>query len=155
MRKNTSTRKDTNTRKNTNTHKDNSKAKIQDFLQEITIHFLQILNSTKLFHWRTSSYAVHKATDEFYTKLNENIDSFIEILLGKTNTRIHLMQKVLPLNVVKTTSEFTNILIKFKSYLVGLTENPTMNSMKNTDLFSIRDTILGDVNQLLYLLTFQ
>lgn len=132
-----------------------SKINIQVFLQEITISFLHILNSTKLFHWRTTSYAVHKATDEFYTKLNTNIDSFIEILLGKTNTRIHLTNKKLYLDQVKSKSEFQKILLKFKSYLVGLNDNPIMHSMKNTDLFNIRDTILGDVNQLLYLLTFE
>lgn len=141
-------------RKNITLRKKNN-SNIQGFLQEITMCFLQVLNSTKLFHWRTTSYAVHKATDEFYTKLNENIDSFIEILLGKTDTRIQLMKNTLFLEQVKSTSDFQKIMIKFKSYLVSLNENRIMQSMKNTDLFNIRDTILGDVNQLLYLLTFK
>ena len=43
----------------------------------------------------------------------------------------------------------------FKGYLVSLNNNKAMLSMSNTDLFSIRDTILGDLNQFLYLLTFK
>jgi hypothetical protein len=42
----------------------------------------------------------------------------------------------------------------FKSYLVNLDNNIFMNKMSNADLFTIRDEILADLNQLLYLLTF-
>ena len=139
--------------KNTTLRKKNNN--IQPFLQEVILCFLQVLNSTKLFHWHTNIYAVHKATDDFYTKLNTNIDNFIEILLGKTNTRANLTTPTLVLEQVKTTPKYINMLIKFKYYLVKLNDNSIMNTMKNTDLFNIRDTILGDVNQLLYLLTFE
>ena len=43
----------------------------------------------------------------------------------------------------------------FKYYLVGLTNNTTIRSMKNSDLLNIRDEILGNLNQFLYLLTFK
>ena len=43
----------------------------------------------------------------------------------------------------------------FKSYLVGLTNNKALSSMTNTDLLNIRDEIMGDMNQFLYLLTFK
>jgi DNA-binding ferritin-like protein len=61
------------------------------FQKEITVVFFQILLMVKLFHWKTMSYATHKATDDLYSKLNENMDSFIEILLGKSGSRIDLM----------------------------------------------------------------
>ena len=32
--------------------------------QRIVTMFLQMLNTVKLYHWKTSSYAQHKATDE-------------------------------------------------------------------------------------------
>ena len=51
-------------------------------LDLITI-FLNLLNNVKIYHWKTRSYAVHKATDELYEKLNEQIDQFVEVLLGK------------------------------------------------------------------------
>ena len=67
--------------------RDNS---LETFEKQITCLFLEMLMMVKLFHWKTTSYATHKATDELYEKLNENIDEFIEILLGKTNSRINL-----------------------------------------------------------------
>ena len=60
------------------------------FKQEVVKVFLQILNTVKLYHWKTKSFAIHKATDELYSKLGSNIDSFIEVLLGKEEERIYL-----------------------------------------------------------------
>ena len=64
---------------------------IKKFQKEITVIFFEMLLMVKLFHWKTHSYATHKATDELYSKLNDDIDKFIEILLGKTGFRIDLM----------------------------------------------------------------
>jgi len=129
---------------------------INQFHREITTVFLQVLIMIKLFHWKTTSYATHKATDEFYEKLNTNMDSFIEILLGKTMSRINLTrEKTLQLIDLTNPITFKNKLEEFKTYLINLDNNKSMMLMANTDLYSIRDTILGDVNQLLYLLTFK
>jgi len=51
---------------------------LSDFQKEISATFLEMLLMVKLFHWKTTSYATHKATDELYLKLNANIDSFIK-----------------------------------------------------------------------------
>lgn len=125
------------------------------FERSVTVTFLEMLLMIKLFHWKTHSYATHKATDDLYSKLNTNIDSFIEILLGKTNTRINLMNtKTIKLKDVNSLEQFKKEIVQFKHFLVALNHHPTMKSMSNTDLYNIRDTILGDMNQLLYLLTF-
>ena len=47
---------------------------ISNFEEQITVYFLEMLMMIKLFHWKTHSYATHKATDELYSKLNSNID---------------------------------------------------------------------------------
>ena len=126
------------------------------FEKEITVQFLQILLMIKLFHWKTHSYPTHKATDELYSSLNENMDKFVEVLLGKTNSRINLMnQKTIALMDLNSQEILIQKIKEFKSYLVGLNNNKFMNSMSNTDLFNIRDEILGDLNQFLYLLTFK
>jgi len=126
------------------------------FQKEITIVFLEILLMVKLFHWKTTSFATHKATDELYTKLNENIDSFIEILLGKSGSRTDLMKnKNIRLVDLSSQESLKKQIESFKGYLVGLNDNKAMKQMTNTDLFNIRDTILGDLNQFLYLLTFK
>jgi hypothetical protein len=129
---------------------------LHSFEKEITVVFLEMLLMVKLYHWKTTSYATHKATDELYTKLNANIDSFIEILLGKSGSRIDLMgQKNIRLVDLSSQESLKRQVESFKSYLVGLNNNKAMRIMTNTDLFSIRDTILGDMNQFLYLLTFK
>lgn len=129
---------------------------LASFQKEIAVVFLEMLLMVKLFHWKTSSYATHKATDELYTKLNDNIDSFIEILLGKSGSRIDLMSNK-NIRLVDLTSQeaLKKKIEEFKHYLVNLDENKAMRSMSNTDLYNIRDTILGDMNQFLYLLTFK
>jgi len=126
------------------------------FQKEITIVFLEMLMMVKLFHWKTTSYATHKATDDLYTKLNANIDSFIEILLGKSGSRIDLMSnKQIKLVDLSSQESLKREVEAFKGYLVSLNDNKAMQIMSNTDLFNIRDTILGDLNQFLYLLTFK
>ena len=110
----------------------------------------------KLYHWKTTSYATHKATDELYSKLNENTDKFIEILLGKSGNRTDLTnQKHIKLADLSSAESLKREVEKFKNYLVGLNDNKTMKIMSNTDLYNIRDEILGNMNQFLYLLTFK
>ena len=131
-------------------------ANLGAFQKEIAVVFLEMLMMVKLYHWKTTSYATHKATDELYTKLNANIDGFIEILLGKSGSRIDLMSnKTIKLVDLSSQESLKREVESFKGYLVGLNDNKAMQSMSNTDLFNIRDTILGDLNQFLYLLTFK
>jgi DNA-binding ferritin-like protein len=133
-----------------------SSSSLSAFQKEITVVFLEILMMVKLYHWKTTSYATHKATDELYTKLNENIDSFIEVLLGKTGSRIDLMShKQIKLIDLSSSESLKREIEGFKGYLVSLNENRAMQTMSNTDLFNIRDEILGNLNQFLYLLTFK
>jgi hypothetical protein len=136
----------------------NRSSSLAAFQKEITVVFLEMLMMVKLFHWKTTSYATHKATDDLYTKLNANIDSFIEILLGKSGSRIDLMNNAdrkFKLIDLSNQDTFIREVDAFKGYLVSLNDNKAMLSMNNSDLFNIRDTILGDLNQLLYLLTFK
>jgi DNA-binding ferritin-like protein len=126
------------------------------FDKQITVYFLEMLMMVKLFHWKTHSFATHKATDELYDSLNEHIDHFIEVLLGKTGTRINLTQKR-SISLVDLTSQASlkARIEQFKKYLVSLNTNRAVASMTDTDLMNIRDEILGDLNKFLYLLTFK
>jgi len=138
----------------------NKTSNSETFEREITIRFLEMLLMIKLYHWKTYSYATHKATDELYSKLNENMDRFIEVLLGKVGNRIDLLKtKNIRLidfgSSIKDTYKVKNEIIRFKEYLVKLNSNPFMIKMSNTDLYNIRDEILADLNQFLYLFTFK
>lgn len=126
------------------------------FEKDITVMFMEILMMVKLYHWKTHSYAQHKATDDFYGSLNEHMDRFIEILMGKTGMRIDLMKhKSIKLIDLTNMNQFKAKLEDFKTYLLDLEKNTFIKSMQNTDLLNIRDEILGDLNQLLYLLTLE
>jgi maltodextrin utilization protein YvdJ len=129
---------------------------LTNFQKEVTVIFLQMLLMIKLYHWKTYSYATHKATDDLYSKLNENTDKFIEILLGKSGNRTDLTnQKSIKLIDLTSPEALKREIEAFKGYLVSLNDNKTMKLMSNTDLYNIRDEILGNLNQFLYLLTFK
>lgn len=126
------------------------------FDKQITVYFLEMLMMVKLFHWKTHSFATHKATDELYDSLNGHIDKFVEVLLGKTGSRINLTQKrSISLVDLNSQSSLKARIEQFKKYLVGLNTNKAVASMNDTDLMNIRDEILGDLNKFLYLLTFK
>ena len=141
---------------NSTSRKNRNSGSMSAFQRQITVVFLEMLMMVKLFHWKTHSYATHKATDDLYDSLNDNIDKFIEVLLGKTGSRIDLMsKKTITLIDLNSQESLKSKIMSFKSFLVGLDNNKALNSMSNTDLFNIRDEILGNLNQFLYLLTFK
>ena len=141
-----------NTRKNIN----NKKKILLTFEKEITVYFFEMLLLIKLFHWKTYSYATHKATDDLYSKFNEHMDKFIEVLLGKTGMRIDLTNKrQINLYDLNNSEQLINKIDEFKSYLINLNNNKVMKIMANYDLLTIRDEILADMNQFLYLLSFK
>jgi DNA-binding ferritin-like protein len=124
--------------------------------QRIVTMFLQMLNTVKLYHWKTTSHSQHKATDELYTKLNENIDSFVEIMLGKTGGRVNLTgQKTLPLLDYTNVMDFTKEINKYKQFLIDMNKDAGLNITNNSDLLNVRDELLADLNQFTYLLTFK
>ena len=124
--------------------------------QDIVLMFLQMLNTVKLYHWKTSSYAQHKATDELYANLNLNIDKFVEIMLGKTGGRVNLTgQKSLPLLDYTNVSDFTREINRYKDFLINMNKDAGINITNNSDLLNVRDEILGNLNQFTYLLTFK
>jgi hypothetical protein len=131
------------------------------FKEDIVKMFLVLLNMVKLYHWKTCSYAAHKASDELYDSLNKNIDKFVEVLLGKLHgKRVNLTnEKTIPLidfqNGPAFDEDMKREIMNVKNYLVNLDNNSFLLEMSNSDLFNIRDEILGSLNQFLYLLSFK
>ena len=125
-------------------------------IENIVIMFLQMLNTVKLYHWKTISYPEHKATDELYANLNSNIDTFVETMLGKTGGRINLAnQKTLPLLAIENINDFKKEITQYKSFLINMSKDSELNTSSNSDILNIRDEILGNLNQFTYLLTFK
>lgn len=114
--------------------------------------FLEMLNVVKLYHWKTRSFSQHKATDELYSRLNDHIDTFVEVLLGKDQSRINMIEKNIELLDASSTKEFQKRVFEYRGFLTDL--DRYFDQKRDTDLLNIRDEILGDINQFLYLLTF-
>ena len=120
--------------------------------------FLQMLNTVKLYHWKTTSFATHKATDELYGTLGEKIDEFVEVMLGKGEMggRAKLLNTpVLKLTMFSSNDAFKKQIEIYKKFLLDMSvgNGGGMNVPSNTDLLAIRDEILAALNQFLYLLT--
>jgi hypothetical protein len=144
-----------NTTRSQSADKSMSKAKYSH--QKMVIMFLEMLNTVKLYHWKTSSYAQHKATDKLYSNINESIDTFVEIMLGKNGgSRVNLTgTKQIPLLDYTDVTDFKKEVEKYKMFLVGMDNDSTLTQKVNTDLMNVRDEILGQLNQFTYLLTFK
>jgi hypothetical protein len=117
------------------------------------VHLMMTLrDQVKLYHWQTMNYPRHVATNDLVTKLDTNIDQFVEVyiskygrpkLTGKTST-IHLRNH--------SDAEATKMI---QEAVTWLTEDLTSKLKKtDTELLSIRDVIVADLNQTLYLFTF-
>ena len=116
--------------------------------------FLHMLNTVKLYHWRTTSFSTHKATDELYGSLNEKIDEFVEVMLGKGEMggRTKLLNvSLIKLSMYSNNEAFKKQIESYKDFLLAL--NDTLGLTVNTDLLAIRDEILASFNKFLYLLT--
>ena len=109
---------------------------------EIVQMFLEFLDAIKL----------HKATDELHEKLSKSIDSFVEVLLGKTK-RIQMFYRQIRLYDFHSISSLKDKVFEFREYLMDLSH--MLDPKKDSDLLSIRDDMLGHVNQFLYLLTLE
>lgn len=114
--------------------------------------FMDMLTMIKIYHWNTRSYAQHKASDELHERLSENVDKFVETLLGNKEDRFSHLSTTIPLATTMP-AEFKNRLYWFREYLVRL--DTVFAGKGYSDLLSIRDEILGDLNQFLYLMTLK
>jgi DNA-binding ferritin-like protein len=121
-----------------------------DGKRDFVRHCLEMLNTVKLYHWFTHSYPEHKATDELYSNINDHMDKFVEVLLGKDGSRINQIERTSYLIPdPQNTNEIKKKVEDFKNFLINL----PLHDARDTDLANIRDEILADMNQFLYLLT--
>jgi hypothetical protein len=114
--------------------------------------FMEMLNMIKLYHWKTRSYSQHKATDELHEKMQSNVDRFVEVLLGKDETRIQMLEKRIDLLDMRSKEEFKKRLLTYRKFLTDM--NIYFDDSQDSDLLNIRDELLADLNQFLYLFSF-
>ena len=116
------------------------------------IHFfLHLRDQLKLYHWQTHVYSRHVATDKHLKKLEKSIDSYVEIYIGKYGRpKISGKNSLITIHNLSEAGA-TRMIVAAVKYLQGPLSK-TLNT-SDTDLINIRDEIIADLNQLLYLFT--
>ena len=118
---------------------------------EIVCLMMTLRDQIKIYHWQTTSHSRHKATDELVDKLDENIDKFVEVYMGKYG-RPKLSGRTGTIKIRNFHDQEAPALLN--SAIDWLTNKlPKYLKDSDTDLFNIRDEILADLNQTLYLFT--
>jgi hypothetical protein len=118
-------------------------------VNEITKFFFTFQLVNKLYHWNTNSYARHVGSDRLNSVLNDLIDKFIEILIGRYKIKPYVSS-------IKIASEYINddgIIKLYEQAKIYLETFQTKTS--NTDLLNVRDEMLGEINKNLYLFTLK
>lgn len=118
---------------------------------EIVNLMMTLRDQIKLYHWQTMNYPRHIATNDLVGKLDTNIDQFVEVYIGKygrprltgSNATITLRNH--------SDSEATKMIQEAIHWMS--TDLPRRLKKTDTDLMNIRDTIVADLNQTLYLFT--
>lgn len=118
---------------------------------EIVNLMLTLRNQVKIYHWETKNFARHKATDDLVDKLDGNIDKFVEVYIGKYG-RPNLNSRTGRIMIRNFRDEEAPVLLKQAAAWMT-TKLPTLLNSNDTDLLNIRDEILADLNQTLYLFT--
>jgi DNA-binding ferritin-like protein len=115
--------------------------------------FLSIQIQFKILHWQTKGYARHIAFGEIYDQLDELVDEYIEVAMGKWGRFV--VDGKLNTIVYKNLSEINMVefLQEFKGKLYMLTSE--LDQEKDTDLLNLKDEILAKINKLAYLLTLE
>lgn len=121
--------------------------------QVIIQFYITLRNAIKIYHWNTHSHPRHKATDQFIENIDKLTDRFVEVYIGRYGrdaSMSHDWQMKLPGFDEKSVVKF---LEEARSWLSN--EIPKLVNKNDTDLLNIRDEILAEINQALYLFTLK
>lgn len=139
-------------RKRSKKQRSKKRKNISTDIGHIALYFTYVRDKMKFYHWSTKSFARHSASDKFVSSLSDKMDRFIEVMQGSEGQRILLPSKSKYIFTNETDETIIKVLKKFRDWL----SNDLSSHIKisNTDLLNIRDDILADVNNTLYLFEF-
>ena len=105
-------------------------------------YFLFYLSFIKSYHWNTSVYENHIASDTLHTNLQKLVDRFIEVFIGETGRR-NIMFKNNSYESEVNDEIMLDTTVGFKDWLRVL-------KLPNV-LGNIRDEMIAEINIFLYL----
>jgi hypothetical protein len=119
----------------------------QDKFNEFVKVMFNLQLITKLYHWNTTSFARHKATDQFADSIGPLLDRFVEVYSGRYNIKPYVTEISLNPKFV-TDDGIVDLLRAIKGYL----EREVPKFANDSDLLTIRDELLAEINKMNYLL---
>ncbi len=113
--------------------------------------FFTMREQIKLYHWQTKSYSRHKATDGLISSLDEHIDKYVEVYMGKYG-RPKMTPKTNTIKVANLSEKSISTFIRkcIAHLQTGLVEHLKPS---DTDLINLRDEMLAELAQIQYLFT--
>ena len=134
---------ETNVKNNMNTQKRIS-------LNRLCMNLLNHQIVMKLFHFQTTQYGAHKASDAYIEKYANTLDKFLEVaqgIYGKVTLKKYSLagSSHTDENIIKHINGMTTY---WRTKIDDILDN-------YTDLINIRDELIADADQLKYLLTFK
>ena len=120
--------------------------------QEIIKMFFNMSHTIKLYHCQTRVFARHTASGNLFDELTDLIDKFVEVYIGRYE-RPDFTNDIQITVYNASDDEMTKLL---QSYVLFLKkELPKYLKPHDTDLYNIRDDMVGNINKTLYLFTLQ
>jgi hypothetical protein len=113
--------------------------------------FFQMREQIKLYHWQTKSYSRHKATDGLISSLDEHIDKYVEVYMGKYGRPKMTARN----NTVKVGNLSETSIVRFIRQCIVFLQTDLVKHLKptDTDLVNLRDEMLAELAQIQYLFT--
>lgn len=120
-------------------------------VSEVVAGLQELFNQVKYFHWQTKSLAQHEALGDAFDDMEDLIDDFVEIAMGKygrpsTKNQKLEMFDLEDVDIMDWTSGVVDYLISFDDVL---------DDVEDTDLLNIRDEMMAVFNKVKYLLTLK
>jgi len=113
--------------------------------------FFKLQHTVKLFHWQTTDYAAHMASDMLHTGLAPLVDQFIEVYQG--NKKIRVPDRSINLDIQSLSKDEFSKLLKEATIWFNNEIFKFDITAQDTELLNIRDEIVGLINKTIYLLT--
>jgi hypothetical protein len=121
-------------------------------MSHLDVHFFFCMREQiKLYHWQTTSFARHKASDDAIKALDELIDAYVETYAGKYGRPKLTTQS----NTIRINNLHDKSILPFlRKCIQHLTKDfVAALGPADTDLISMRDDMLAELNKLVYLFT--
>jgi hypothetical protein len=119
--------------------------------------FITFRSSLKMYHWNTLVYPRHIASDALIGKLDTLSDQFVEVYIGRYGRERQSSKKSkddMDISLPRLPEgEIVGYLEEARDWLTNRLSG--MLKKNDTELFNIRDEIIGEINQCLYLFTLK